>query len=400
MKIMAVICEYNPFHNGHAYQLARQKKELGCDAVLCLMSGHFVQRGEPAICDKWARAEMALRAGCDLVLELPVVYALQSAEGFAQGAVSLLASLGVEGCLAFGSESADIDSLMKIASLNKNEAFQASMRVCLSNGESYPVAFSRAAESVLSAEEAELLKNSNDMLGVEYIRAIKKTGARLVPSVVQRKQGQHDSMLAENEFLSATGIRNRIFCGEEYEFYMPESAYSIMQKVMREGCAPVSPESCLSLLCYAVMRADQESLAEISGVSEGLENRLKQAVGACRTWQELIQAVKSKRYPQSRINRVLMKTLLGITKQDEKLPPSYGRVLGIGENGRMLMRHLEDKTKVPLVTKVAHADFEHAQAKRMFELDVLATDIYTLLFPNQSVGKSGLDFYRSPIVLK
>ncbi|MBE7022754.1 MAG: nucleotidyltransferase family protein, partial [Ruminococcaceae bacterium] len=239
MKIMAVICEYNPFHNGHAYQLKIQKEALGCDAVLCLMSGHFVQRGEPALCDKWARAEMAISAGCDVVLELPAVYALRSAEGFADGAVSLLMALGIQGYLAFGSETAQIEQLSAVAELGLHEGFHAAVRKWLETGISYPQAYMRAAEEFLGEATAAVLNHPNDVLGVEYIRAIHRTGAGLVPAVLRREKGQHDSHVAEGGFLSATGIRRRLLEGEDVRAYMPESAHRILQRECREGRAPV-----------------------------------------------------------------------------------------------------------------------------------------------------------------
>ncbi|MBR6728652.1 MAG: nucleotidyltransferase [Clostridia bacterium] len=400
MKIMAVICEYNPFHNGHAYQLRRQKEELGCDAIICLMSGHFVQRGEPAICDKWARAEMAVSCGCDLVLELPVVYALRSAEGFAEGAVSLLAALGIEGHLAFGSETADATVLSSLAELTLHESFHKRLQEMLAEGLGYPQACQEATEALLGSRAAAVLRNPNDLLGVSYIKAIQKTKAKLVPAVVRREKGQHDSLVAESEFLSATGIRNAIFENEEFAGYMPEEAYNIFRREVQEGRAPVSKEAVSSLLSYAIMKTEATELAHISGISEGLEMRLKQAAAGSRGFAELTERVKTKRYPLTRINRACMNILLGITKEDAVLPPAYGRILALGQKGREIIRFLQNKTSVPFITKSALASLQTEEAKRMFALDLLATDVYTLLYPDAEKGKSGLDFYRSPIVKK
>ncbi len=399
MKVMAVICEYNPFHNGHAYQLRKQKEELSCDAVLCLMSGHFVQRGEPAVCDKWARAKMALSSGADLVLELPAAYSLCSAEGFAQGAVSLLSALGLDGYLAFGSETADIDKLTVAAELCQNEQFEEEIRKHLATGVSYPQAYRLAAASLLDEETAAVLDNPNDVLGIEYLRALKRTGASLKPAVVKREKGQHDVLKPDDEFLSATGIRERLFAGDEISSFMPPAAYETLMDECKLGRAPVSAEGLSMLLCYVIRQKSASELKQISGVSEGMEMRLKQAAGTCRSFSEMVSAIKTKRYPQTRIQRILMKTLLGITKDDEGLKPAYVRVLGIGKNGRELLRKLNETAKIPVITKVADAAFSEKEAQRMFALDLAATDLYTLLYPNPAAGKNGQDYYRSPVIL-
>jgi len=399
MKVMAVICEYNPFHNGHAYQLKKQKEELSCDAVLCLMSGHFVQRGEPAICDKWARAKMALSCGADLVLELPAVYALSSAEGFAQGAVSLLSALGLSGYLAFGSETADLDKLLSVAGLCQNEQFEETICKHLATGVSYPQAYRLAAARFLDEETAGVLDNPNDVLGIEYLRALKKIDASLKPALLKREKGQHDALKPDDEFLSATGIRERMLKGEDVSAFMPLSAYEILMGECELGRAPVSAESLSMLLCYAIRQKSVRELKQISGISEGLEMRLKQAAETCRSFFDMVSFVKTKRYPQTRIQRVLVKTLLGITKDDEDLKPAYARVLGIGKKGRELLREINEKTNIPVVTKVADATFGEKEAERMFALDIAATDLYTLLYPNPKAGKNGQDFYRSPVII-
>lgn len=399
MKVMAVICEYNPFHNGHAYQLKKQKEALSCDAVLCLMSGHFVQRGEPAICDKWARAKMALCDGADLVLELPAVYSLSSAEGFAQGAVSLLSALGMNGYLAFGSETADIKKLSSVAELSQKPQFEEEIRRHLATGASYPQAYSIAAASLLDEDVVAVLDNPNDVLGVEYLRALKRTGTTLKPAVLKREKGQHDARKADGEFLSATGIRERLLKGEDVSAFMPPAAYEILMDVCKKEQAPISPEALSMLLCYAIRQKTADELKQISGISEGMEMRLKQAAESCRSFSDMVSFVKTKRYTQTRIQRVMMKTLLGITKEDEALKPAYARVLGIGNKGRELLRVLNEKANIPVITKVADASFGEKEAQRLFALDLAATDLFTLLYPNPAAGKNGQDFYQSPVML-
>ena len=395
MKLMAVICEYNPFHNGHAYQLRKQKEALHCDGVICLMSGSFVQRGEPAVFDKWARSEMALRSGCDLVLELPVLYSLQSAEGFATGAVSLLSKLGFEGYLCFGSETGDLELLTSVTKASDTPAFQNSVKGFLETGISYPKACAMALESVC---QTPLL--ANDMLGIEYIKAIRKLGASLTPAVLQREQGMHDETEPDGNFLSATGIRQRHLSGEDVSAFMPPEAFAILSREITAGRGPVTTEMLGPLLCAALRLSEKETLSRISGVSEGLENRLVDAAEEFRSFSDLAMAAKTKRYPYTRLCRVLLKVLLGITQEDEAFSPAYARILGVGEKGGEVIKQLQKTTAIPLLNKVAAASFSDEAAKRLFALDVKATDLYALLYPQKNTGKSGMDFYRSPVVFK
>ena len=395
MKFMAVICEYNPFHNGHAYQLRKQKEALHCDGVICLMSGSFVQRGEPAIFDKWARTEMALSSGCDLVLELPVLYSLQSAEGFATGGVSLLSKLGFEGYLCFGSESGDLSMLETVAKVCDTPAYHNSIKSYLEAGVSYPKACSMALES---ACQKPLMPN--DMLGVEYIKAIRKTGASFTPVSVKREQGMHDETEPDGNFLSATGIRQRLLSGEDVSAFMPPEAFAIVSREITAGRGPVTTETLGPLLCAALRLSEKEMLSRISGVSEGLENRLIDAAEEFRSFSDLAMAAKTKRYPYTRLCRVLLKILLGITKEDEALSPAYARILGVGEKGGEIIKHLQKTTTIPLINKMATAAFTDEAEKRLFTLDVKATDLYTLLYPQKNTGKSGMDFYRSPVIVK
>ncbi len=397
MKLMAIICEYNPFHNGHAYQLNEQKKALGCDGVICLMSGSFVQRGEPAVCDKWARAEMALCSGADLVLELPTLYALQSAEGFAMGGVSLLNLLGFAGYLCFGSESGDLSLLTKVAEMGFDKNYQNRVQEILQTGVSYPKACEMAMTKLFPEAEM-VLSRPNDTLGVEYIRALHKTGSCLEAKTIRRELGLHHSKKPENGFLSATGIRKNLADGEDVSQVMPKAAVKILEREIAAGRAPVTVDALDLLLCYALQQTDRDWLAKISGISEGLENRLIEAAGQNRSFRDVADAAKTKRYPYTRFCRALLHMLLHITKEDEKLAPGYARILGIGAKGPDILRHIQKTSSIPLINKTADAVLS-GDAKRLFDIDLRATDLYSLLYPQKNTGKNGMDFYRSPVVL-
>jgi len=220
-----------------------------------------------------------------------------------------------------------------------------------------------------------------------------------LPTAIKREKGMHDALVADDEFLSATAIRQRIMRGESVESFMPASAFSVFQRESRMGCAPVLAEALFPMLYYAIMTKGTENLRHISGVSEGMEFRIMQAAEQSRDMQSLLAAIKTKRYPQSRISRVLMNLLLGITKEDAHITPQYARVLGIGASGRAVLRELSKTSSIPVITKVADATLAGEEAQRMFSLDLLATDIYTFLYPNHARSKNGMDYYRSPVVI-
>ncbi len=393
MKIMAVVCEYNPFHNGHAYQLQQQKAELGCDTVIAVMSGSFVQRGEPAVCDKWARAEMALSCGCDLVLELPVIYSLQSAEGFAEGAVRLLKAIGVEGYLAFGSESGDIKLLQHAAKSARSQAYQAKLRQLLQSGESYPVASAAAAQAINAEFEPE---KPNDILGVAYLKAIDKIDAALQPATILRL-GDYHATAVQDDMAGATAIRALLNEGGGVEPYIPPAALSVLEREIKAGRAPVTDAALGALVSYSFMRTERSELAQISGISEGLEKRLMDAAATERSFAEMALLAKTKRYPLTRIRRALLNSTLGITQEDEALKPAYARILGMTRQGSATLRLLSERTTIPFVNKCADFRPPNKAAERMFALDCRATDLYTLLYPNQKAGRNGMDFYRSPV---
>jgi len=398
MKLMAVICEYNPFHNGHAYQLKTQKEALNADAVIGIMSGSFVQRGEPSVVDKWARAEMALSGGCDLVLELPVVYSLQSAEGFAHGAVSMLSALGISGYLAFGSESGEVERLQASAKACLRPEYHEALQQFLQEGESYPQACQKALFAIDRALAEGLENRPNDILGIEYCKAIETTGAQLVPAAIKRI-GAHDSSVSEGNFLSATGIRSCIEKGSDIVPFMPESALSIMKREEAAGRGPVFVDSLDLLIRYVFTQKKPCELSNISGMSEGLENRLIRAAKEYESFRAISEAAKTKRYPQTRIKRAMLNALLGITKDDERLLPAYARILGFTNRGADVIREVKKKAQIPFINKVADATFSDPDAARMFELDCLATDVYSLLYPQKKAGKCGMDFYRSPVLM-
>lgn len=333
MKNIGIICEYNPFHNGHATQLAAVREH---GAAICLMSGSYVQRGEPAICDKLLRAEAAVRCGAELVLELPVTYSLRSAEGFAAGGVELLSALGCVDALSFGSESGDAEALRKTAEILCSEAFVPLLREYSEKGLSFPAARQRAAER-LGADTA-ILKNPNDILGVEYCKAILKCGSAIEPMVLRRQGSYHNSVEPNAPSAAALRLRN------DWQGYMPEQALALQSTAVRH--TTVAGERAMLARLRAMTEAEFEALPF---GSEGLWRKLMHAVGEQNTLAEIIAAAKSKRYTHTRLSRMLMGAFLGIEESDLSARAPYIRVLAMSTRGGKILREMRKNGAVELL---------------------------------------------------
>jgi len=380
MNILSIICEYNPLHNGHAYHLATQKEKHGADGVICLMSGSFTQRGLPAIYDKWSRAEAAVKCGADLVLELPVVYSAQSAMRFSFGAVSLLQALGCVNLLSFGSESGDIEKLKKAAGVISSETFSAYMKSETQKGISYPAARSNILEKGFPTLPAEIISSPNNILAIEYIRAIKALESEIIPVTHDRKM----------DFKSASYIRDKIYNKENISEHIPEVALSSFG-------TPCDLSAFDYMVTYHFRKQSAESLREIADVAEGLEYRFIKAAKECFGANELAESVKTKRYTRTRIDRIITNTLLGITDEDTALPPQYARVLAFNDCGKQILKTAGETSQIPFITKMADVKPTTPEFQRMLDIDLLSTDIYALL---TSEKRAGQDFTHSPIYVK
>ncbi|MGL5049133.1 MAG: nucleotidyltransferase, partial [Fusobacteriaceae bacterium] len=320
MKSTGIIVEYNPFHNGHKHHLEEVKKISGENIIIAIMSGDFVQRGEPASVDKITRAKMALENGVDMVVELPSFYSAQNAEIFALGSVGILNRLKVES-LVFGSESHDIEKLEKLAKLAETEKFKEILKLKLKEGKSYPTAYSTAMEELGNSDKA----LSNDILGLEYIKAKNIINPSIKIKTIKRiKVGYHETKIVEN-ITSATGIRKKILFGEEIEKLVPQATLNnIIGKKM------VVLKDFYFLIRYEILNS-REKLLEIQDVEEGLEYRLYESAMKNREYQDFFNEVMTKRYTQGRIQRVLIHILLGVTKdltKEIKKTVPYVRILG------------------------------------------------------------------------
>ncbi len=388
MSIVAIICEYNPFHNGHKFQIDMQKKITENDGVIAVMSGNFVQRGAPAICDKWKRAKMALSGGADLVIELPLVFATQSAERFARGGVRLIDKLGIVDYLCFGSECDDIKKLKAVAEHIVSDDVDAKTAELLKNGMSYPAARAKAANDDFS----EILAEPNNILAVEYIKALNEIKSSIIPTLVKREGCNHDDKTPQNEFASASYIRSCIKEDKDFKKFVPKSTYEIL----KEADIFKSNTALDNIITYLLRTYTPKDLNNISDMAEGLEHRFIEAAKTYSTFDDISQFVKTKRYTKTRIDRILINILLGITKGDIDAEPQYVRVLGFNEKGRELLGEIKKKSSLPIITNTKDARISD-KGEKMLKKDIYATDIYSALCNGKI---SGLDYLTSPIIIK
>lgn len=372
MKNIGVICEYNPFHNGHAKQL---RFLAGQGTAVCLMSGNYVQRGEPALTDKWARARAAAECGANLVLELPVTYALRSAEGFADGGVEILSKLGCVDALCFGSESADERAIMRTAELLLRPDFSRLLREELDKGVSFPAARQRAVVRLIGSEESVLpLSEPNDILAVEYCKALLRRKSTIEPLVIKREGSYHAGSDRENP--SAAFLRTQ----SDWSGYQPERAWELLRDAPR----------------YTVQAGERAWLARLRSMreaeyealpfgSEGLWRKVFAASRTCTRMEEILAAAKSKRYTRTRLMRLLLCAYLGVSREMLEAQAPYVRVLAADRRGRAVLKQARELGGIPILNP-GEAPTDAAYG----ELERRAADLYAL-FREDTIGPCGAE---------
>lgn len=379
MDVIGIIAEYNPFHKGHHWQIDELRRRLGEDtAVVAVMSGNWVQRGDAAISDKWARARMALEGGADLILELPTLWATASAESFALGGVSILQATGLVDRLCFSSESGDLTGLQAVAGCLSSPEYAAALSRRTGQGISFAAARQAAVEELLGGTAA-LLSAPNNNLGVEYLRALDTLGSSIQPMTLPRQGAAHDSR-EEDDYPSASLLRQKILSGQ-LEWNDP-------------AALRFNERGVLSVL----RRLTPEDLALLPDCGEGLHNRLYQAIQSSTTLEQLYDTAKTKRYAHARIRRLVLWAYLGLRAQDRPSTPPYLRVLGAGPRGRKLLRQLEKTAALPVITKPAHAKKLPDSGRTLFELEARCTDLYGLCHRN-GPAPCGLEWTTSPVMV-
>lgn len=410
-NVLGIICEYNPFHNGHLYHLNESKKLTNSDYSVAVISGNFTQRGEPSIVDKWTKTEMALKNGVDLVIELPVLYSISSAENFAYGATKILDALNIVDYLSFGSECGDITILDDIVNVLVEEpkAYTTLLSHELSTGQSFPKAREKALMMYLGNMRrfANILSSPNNILGVEYLKALKKINSIIKPITIKRNEANHSDNIfsASSRFASGSSIRASCLSTDitKIQRVVPETSFDLLEDCFKRGNAVKDISAFDKEIIYTLRKMSTAEIKNLPDVSEGLEFALKNAANSCNSVVELLTLVDSKRYTKTRIQRILLYAILGITKKDMQMSKSitpYVRVLGFNENGKNLLSEaVRRNPKLNVVTSVKKfLDYSLSRNLNiLMEKDIWATNVYTLGFEYES--KSNIDFTHKLITL-
>ena len=437
-KVLGIIAEYNPFHNGHLYHLKESKKKCGATSAVAIVSGNFTQRGEPSIFDKWSKAKVALENGVDLVIELPLIYSISSAENFAEGAIKILDSLEVIDFLSFGAENADINMLSKIATVLYEEPkeYRDFLSAEIKSGISFPKARANALTSYLGGSDniEKVISSPNNILAIEYLKALKKYESPIMPIAIARNGAFHNDIIASNvlhsnnveipdtaipdeanatDYTASSSairkiIKNYKMLGDskielnEVKKLVPETCFDVLKQKIDSEQVVCGLSQFEQIIIYNLRKMKITEIAELADVSEGLEFAIKKAANSCNTLDSLINMVKSKRYTYTRIQRILLYSLLGITKKDisisKKVVP-YVRVLGFNENGKALLSKIASrKPKLKIITSVKDFinDCIDPHLAHLLEDDIFATNVYSIAYKTGSLAN--LDFTEKLIV--
>lgn len=393
MNICGIIAEYDPFHTGHARQIQAVRAQLGSDcAVVCVMSGNWTQRGGPAIVGKHRRAQLALMGGADLVLELPLPYAISSAEWFARGGVRVLHDTGIVTHLCFGSELGELEPLRQTAACLDSEEYRQLLLQETGKGLSFPVARQNAAAGLIG-RAADCLSAPNNNLGVEYLRALTWCASAIEPLTV-RRQGAGHGEAPDGGYASASYLREQLRAGrfEDAAPYLIDCEGEILYS---SSLADISLAE--RAMLYRLRQMSVDELADLPDCGEGLADRLYRAIRQSTGVEEILSAAKTKRYTHARLRRILLWAYLGMTLRDRPDAPPYLRVLGMNQTGRALLRAMNERASAPVLTKPAHVRRMSDDAQHLFQLEARATDLYGLCLPHPE--PCGLEWTQSPVIL-
>lgn len=408
-KVLGIVAEYNPFHNGHLYHLEQAKKITASNYTVAIISGNFTQRGSTSLFDKWSKAKTALQCGVDLAIELPVLYSISSAENFADGAIKILDSLKILDYIAFGAETANVDILNSIADvlLREPKEYKNLLSQELQKGFSFPKARQNALVAYLndSRKYATVLSSPNNILGVEYLKALKKYRSKISPIAIERYEAGYNDLGYTANIASATAIRNMVKNNgfEILKNLMPAPSYATLMESIKNGHLVPDLSVFEKQIIYNLRRMSTSQIAQLPDVSEGLEFALKNTANSCSNLVDFLNIIKSKRYTSTRIQRILLYSLLGITKKDmdlsKKVQP-YVRVLGFNERGKFLLSEIaKANPKLEIVTSVKkfYDATSNKNLKAMIDKDIEATNVYTIGYDNDSW--SNLDFTKKIVTI-
>ena len=400
-KRIGIIAEYNPFHNGHLYQIQKAKELTGADTVIAVMSGNFTQRGETSLVNKFEKTKIALQNEVDMVIELPTIYSISSAENFALGGIKILNEIGNIDYLVFGIEEDNLQELQAIADalVNENDEFKSKIKTELDKGNSYPKARVIALKKVLSSENVEnIMQKPNNILAIEYLKALKITNSRIKPFAIKRKNSMHHDKNINENYASGTYIRKLFIENnfDEISKVVPKYTYERLSELKSKGTYVTSINDFSDIVIYKIRMMTKEEIRQIADINEGLENSIKLASTTCKTIDEIIDKVSTKRYTKTRISRILTYILLDITKSDmeqSKKNDPYIRVLGINKKCEEILSTINDSKLITSLKKFEENNGEN----ELLNIDKNSTDIYTIKYP-KSVD-ANLD-YTSKFIIK
>ena len=413
MKVVGFITEYNPFHYGHLYHLNKSKEITGCDYSVAVMSGSFVQRGEPSLIDKWTKAKMAIESGVDLVIELPTIYSVQSAEFFALGGIKLLESLNIIDYISFGSETGDIEPLKILAELFVKEPneYKDLLKNHLKKGLSFPIARSKAAVEYLdnsrinNYDYKNILKSPNNILAIEYLKILYKFNSNIEPITIGRVGHGYKEKYISNKIASATAIRKELF---ENQFdavkrTLPSVNYYILLEYLNEYKKFNILDNYSQTLVYLLRTVDKERLSQLMDIEIGVDNRLIKYGLKYNDIRQVIDATVTKRYPKTRIQRILIHLLLNLDKKAfirlNNSHPKYIRVLGMNQNGMLLLKEIKKNSKIPIINRFADY-YKHTDSylEEMIWYDKVATDLFFLGLGSNQINSGNKDLTTSPYI--
>ena len=411
MKIAGIIAEYNPFHNGHAYHLRKTREVTGCSHIVVAMTGHFVQRGEVAVFDKWSRAKMAILGGADLVVELPFVFSVRSAQYFAMGGIRLLSSLGIH-YLSFGAENPSLTQLSKAAFAPDDPLFFDSFHSKMKQGISYAKALALTIQSQTGLD-LKFLSSPNNILSIEYLRGIHRWASHIQPLPISRTEAGHHDLDIRDGVASATAIRRSLLeqgLGENIRRTVPFTTYDIIHQLMNQKKGPVTQKSFEIALLSKLRTASLVDLENTPDISEGIHHKIAASALRAQSIEHFYSMIKNKRYLHSRLQRIMTHILMETKKNDieifDNIGPAYVRVLAFNTKGRELLRQYKKSCLLPIVLKTTTLLDSNLQkktnltmAQKMISLDTQASDIYVLGMPDPRWRRGGLDFLESPIYI-
>lgn len=388
MKICAVTAEYNPLHTGHKYQLDLLKPDF--DAVVVIMSGNFTQRGDVAIINKWERAKTAILSGADLVIELPTVFAMNTAERFAFGAISIMNDLNCINSVSFGSECGDIDKLFSAAKLLAEEPANIKEKISqyVSDGDAFAVARTKAFSGLI---DESLLSMPNNILALEYMRQLILTGSTIKPVTHQRLGSGYNSTTIFGSFSSASALRYSYDNFKDIKPYMPPDCFDIYKNADKYLLDMLN-----NAAVYFIRTGGPECLKNHLECTEGIENRIYRAAKSASSFTDIENAASSKRTTRAKIRRIILGSMLGIDKSLSSKKPEYARVLAASSTGLDILAGMKDTSHIKTITKAA----AYKEKDIMFEKDILAGDIFALANTNPKKRSAGEDYITSPFILK